>query len=119
MRTDRLVTEFVNDPMSFYRLVNGEDIELHDICLLTDDLVELVYKRHSDFITESKVTNIFIGIFTTSCAHLKLYNLLDLVGDNVLYMCLSKPGCLQPPLGAYQGVYKKGRRNEPCALKYV
>ena len=54
MRTDRLETEF------------------HDICLLTDDLVELVYKRHSDFVTESKVTNIFIGVFTTSWARLGL-----------------------------------------------
>ena len=109
MRTDRLVTEFVNNPTSFYRLVNGADIELHDICLLTDDLVELVYKRHNDFVTESKVTNIFIGIFTTSWARLELYNLLDLVGENVLYVdtdsCvyLSKPECPQPPLGDYLG----------------
>ena len=47
--------------MLFYRLVNGADMELHDICLLTDDLVELIYERKSEFVTESKMTNIFIG----------------------------------------------------------
>ena len=105
MRTDCLITEFVNDTMSFYKLVNGADVELHDICLLTDDLVEIVYKCSNDFVTESKVTNIFIGIFTTSWARLELYNLLDLIGEDVLYVdtdsCvfLSKPGCPQPPLG--------------------
>ena len=61
MRTDHLVTEFVNDLMLFYCLVNGADMELHDICLFTGDFAELIYERKSEFVTESKVTNIFIG----------------------------------------------------------
>ena len=109
MRTDHVITEFVNDPLSFYRLVNGADVELHDICLLTDDLVEVMYNRKHEFQVEHKATNIFIGIFTTAWARLELYNLLDLVGQNVLYcdtdscIFLSKPGCALPKLGDYLG----------------
>ena len=38
---------------------------------------------------ENKVTNIFVGIFTTAWARLELYKLLvksDLIGENVLYV---------------------------------
>ena len=68
-----------------------------------------MYKHKNDFVTESKVTNIFIDIFTTAWAHLELYNALHLVGEYVLYIDMDfcvfppKPGCLQPPLGDYLG----------------
>ena len=58
---------------------------------------------------ESKVTNLFIGIFTTAWARLELYNLLDLMGKNVLYVdtdsCVyvSKSGDPQPALGDFLG----------------
>ena len=113
MHTDHVITEFVNDPLSFYHLVNGADVELHNICLLTDDLVEVIYNCKHEFQVEHKATNIFIGIFTTAWVRLELYNLLDLVGQNVLYcdtdscIFLSKPGCALPKLGDYLGEYDK------------
>ena len=73
------------------------------------DLVEIVYKRKHEYETENKVTNIFIGIFTTAWARLELYNLMDLVGENALYVdtdsCIyvSKPCSPKPPLGDYLG----------------
>ena len=82
---------------------------MHDLCLINDELVELVYKRKHEYEVESKVTNLFIGIFTTAWARLELYNLLDLIGENVLYVdtdsCVyvSKPGGPQPALGDFLG----------------
>ena len=77
---------------------------------LTIILVEIVYKRKHEYETEKKVTNIFIGIFTTAWARLELYNLMDLVGENALYVdtdsCIlyaSKPGSSKLPLGDYLG----------------
>ncbi|XP_046862275.1 uncharacterized protein LOC124455682 [Xenia sp. Carnegie-2017] len=32
-----LNTEFINDPLHFYRRLNGADIEMHDLCILNDD----------------------------------------------------------------------------------
>ena len=59
---------------------------MHDLCLLNDDLVEVVFKRKQEYAEETKATNLFIGIFTTAWARLELYNLLDLLGESVLYV---------------------------------
>ena len=65
MITDRL-TEFISDPLLFYKHLNGADIEMHDLCILNDNLVEVVFKCKHEYEEENKVTNIFIGIFTTT-----------------------------------------------------
>ena len=109
MRVDRLMTEFISDPLLFYKRLNGADINMHDLCILNDDLVEVVFKRKHEYEKENKVTNIFIGIFTTAWARLELYKLMELLGENVLYVdtdsCiyLSKRGDPKPPLGDYLG----------------
>ena len=72
MRTERLMTEFITDPLQFYKRINGADTEMHDLCLLNDDLVEIVFKRKHEYAVENKVTNIFVGIFTTAWARLEL-----------------------------------------------
>ena len=109
MRTDRVMTEFITDPLQFYKGINGADTEMHDLCLLNDDLVEVVFKRKQEYAEESKATNLFIGIFTTAWARLELYNLLDLLGESVLYVdtdsCVyvSKPGGPKPATGDFLG----------------
>ena len=108
MRSDRLMTEFITDALQFYKRINGADTELHDLCLL-DDLVEIVFKRKHEYAVENKVTNIFVGIFKTAWARLELYNLLDLMGENVLYVdtdsCVyvSKPGGPKLAIGDFLG----------------
>ena len=108
-KDDRLNTEFVNDPLHFYRRLNGADVDMHDLCILNDDLVELVFKRKHEYAVENKLTNIFIGIFTTAWARLELYNLLDLLGENALYVdtdsCIfvSREGSPKPATGDYLG----------------
>ena len=63
MRTDRVMTEFITDPLQFYKRINAADSEMHNLCLLNDDLVEVVFKRKQEYAEESKATNLFIGIF--------------------------------------------------------
>ena len=81
---------------------------MHDLCILNDDLVEIVYKCKQEYETENKVTTIFIGIFTTSWARL-IIQFNDLVEENALYVdtdsCVyvSRPGSPKPPLGDYLG----------------
>jgi hypothetical protein len=108
-KDDRLNTEFVNDPLHFYKRLNGADVEMHDLCILNDDLVELVFKRKHEYTVENKKTNLYIGIFTTAWARLELYNLMDFLEENVLYVdtdsCIyvNKPGGPKPTLGDYLG----------------
>ena len=109
MRTDRVMTEFITDPLQFYKIINGADTEMHDLCLLNDELVEVVFKRKQEYAEESKATNLFVGIFTTAWARLELYNLLDLLGKSVLYVdtdsCVyvSKPVGPKPATGDFLG----------------
>ena len=44
-RAERLSTEFVSDPLHFYKLLNSAEIEMHDLWILNDDIVALVFKR--------------------------------------------------------------------------
>ena len=82
------------------------------ICMIfllcrSDDLVEIVFKSKHEYEVESKVTNLSIGIFTTAWARLELYNLLDLMGENVLYAdtdsCVYVSGELKPTLENFLG----------------
>lgn len=89
------MTEFVIN-------VNKADAELHGICLLKDQIYKLVYKRKDDFSVESSFTNIIIGTFSTSHTRIELYNIMDLAGENQLYVdmgdsrvILSKPDLLR------------------------
>ena len=106
MCTNRVMTEFITDPLQFYKRINGADTEMHDLCLLNDDLA---FTRKQEYAEESKATNLFIGIFTTAWARLELYNLLDLLGESVLYVdtdsCVyvSKPGGPKPTIGDFLG----------------
>ncbi|XP_046854284.1 uncharacterized protein LOC124447417 [Xenia sp. Carnegie-2017] len=108
-KDNRLNTEFINDPPHFYRRLNGADIEMHDLCILNDDLVEIVFKRKHEYEVENKLTNIFIGIFTTAWARLELYNVMDLLQESLLYVdtdsCIyvNKPGGPRPLLEDYLG----------------
>ena len=54
-------------------------------------------------------TNIFLATFTTCWARLKLFEVLDQLGDRVLYydsdsvIYVSRPGHYDPPLGDFLG----------------
>ena len=86
MRTDQVMTEFITDPLQFYKRINVADTEMHDLCLLNDELVEVVFKHKQEYAEESKAINLFVGIFTTAWARLELYNPLDPLGESVLYV---------------------------------
>ena len=63
----------------------------------------------SDFAKSDPKTNIFIGVFTTSQARLKLYEVLEKLDTNVIYMdtdsvvYVSREGEYDPPTGPFLG----------------
>ena len=84
--------------IQFYKRINGADTEMHDLCLLNDDLV---FKCKHGYAVGNKVT---------VWARLELYNkLLDLMGENVLYVdtdsCVyvSKPEGPKPAISDFLG----------------
>ena len=77
--------------------------------MVNDETVEVHYKKKDAFAEQNDNVNIVIAAFTTAYARLKLYDLLDLLQERVLYydtdsvIYVHEPDKPDPPLGDYLG----------------
>ena len=77
--------------------------------MVNDETVEIQYTFKDEFVEQKGKVNIVIAAFTTAYARLKLYDLLDLLQERVLYydtdsvIYVHEPGKPDPPLGDYLG----------------
>ena len=116
-------TEFLNH--HFRALMQKEDIELYNTYNETkasiverlirtlktkwDGAVEIHYEDDKNFVEPNAKTNVVIAAFTTAYARLKLYDVLDLLQERVLYydtdsvIFLSKPAEPEPSTWNYLG----------------
>ena len=76
--------KYVTEPKEFYKILLNEKIDNLFIQFLTEDMVQMTYDLKNQFVDNSNDTNIFIAAFTTSHARLKLYDVLDTLGEQVL-----------------------------------
>ena len=99
----------IHEPRDFYDLLYSTSIEVCDARLVNDDTVEVHYKNTEEFVEQNNKVNVVVAAFTTAYARLKLYDLLDLLQERVLYydtdsvIYVHKPGKPDPPLGNYLG----------------
>ena len=84
-RNNMRQTKFVTDVAEFYKILLDDTLEVQNLTFLTDEMVEMSYIQKDMFVDNSFDTNIFVACFTTSSARLRLYGLLDYLGDQVLY----------------------------------
>ena len=102
-------SELIHDAKRFYDILNASDHDVHDIHLINEEVVELVYQKKKEYERESPVTNIFLAIFTTSWARLELYSLLDRYKERILYcdtdsiIFVERPGDPDIELSDYLG----------------
>ena len=105
MRQSRVIT----DEAEFYRSLSDPARKLADWHILNDDMVQLEWEYCEDFVPEDTTTNIFLATFTTAHARLRLYNVLDQLGERVIYydtdsvVYVSRLGQFDPPLGDFLG----------------
>ena len=102
-------TEEVTEPKDFYAYLYSDQYEVKDAQMINDETVEIQYVPKEGFVEENDKVNIVIAAFTTAYARLKLYDLLDLLQERVLYydtdsvVYIHQPGKPDPPLGNYLG----------------
>ena len=102
-------TERVTEFKDLYAYLDSDQYEVRDVQLVNDDMVEIQYLEKEGFVEENDKVNIVIAAFTTAYARLKLYDLLDLLQERVLYydtdsvVYVHEPGKPDPPLGDYLG----------------
>ena len=99
----------VTEPKEFFHFLDSTKYEVSDARLVNDEMVEVHYKEKDEFAEQNDKVNIVIAAFTTAYARLKLYDLLDLLQERVLYydtdsvIYIHEPGKPDPPLGDYLG----------------
>ena len=102
-------TEMVTEPKVLFDYLDSEQYEVSDARMVNDETVEVHYKKKDEFIEQNDKVNIVIAAFTTAYARLKLYDLLDLLQERILYydtdsvIYVHEPGKPDPPLGDYLG----------------
>ena len=106
----RVQSELIFEAKRFYELVNSDEHEIHDLHLINQEIVELLYKRKKECQREDYSTNIFIALFTTAHARLELFELIHKLGRRVLYFdtdsCIylsRESDSFQPQLSDYLG----------------
>ena len=99
----------MTEPKDLYAYLDSDQYEVKDAQMINDETVEIQYVEKEGFVEENDKVNIVIAAFTTAYARLKLYDLLDLLQERVLYydtdsvVYVHEPGKPDPPLGDYLG----------------
>ena len=108
-RSNLIKTKMVTEPKEFFHFLDSSEFEVSDARLVNDETVEVHYKNVGEFAEQNDKVNVVIAAFTTAYARLKLYDLLDLLQERVLYydtdsvIYVHEPGKPDPPLGNYLG----------------
>ncbi|XP_067226351.1 uncharacterized protein [Chanodichthys erythropterus] len=109
MREGLPQTTLVNDPELFTRIVFGETETMTYFTFVSDDVALFQHRPKKGDVVETRDINVFVGAFTTAHARLELYQLMEKLGDRLLYsdtdsvIFVSRDGDWEPPLGDYLG----------------
>ena len=109
-RTNMKKTKFVNDVGTLYNIMTDKSKVLSDFHIMNEDMMELEFKHSDEFEQISLGTNIIIAGFCTSWARLKLWSIMNKLGERVLYhdtdsiiFSVKDTDEYIPPLGNYLG----------------
>ena len=81
-----LKKEYINNESDFYKLILNDKIENIAISFLkNDNILYITYDEKNEFIKQNYNTSIYIACFTSAHARLRLYDMLDKIGEKVCY----------------------------------
>ena len=84
-KPNKTQTHTVTSPAELYNIIENQGNNIHDIRIITEDVVEVDTTKATEEVIPSSKTNIFIASFTTAWARLELYSYLDKLKEQVLY----------------------------------
>lgn len=76
----------ITDPALLIEYLPDDSLEIQRVMAISDHVLELFYRKREECDDVQTNTNIFIAVFTTTHARLKLYRALDHLQKQVLYM---------------------------------
>ena len=101
--------ELIKDPHVFFDYLTSDEINMLHARFVSDEMIEIHCENNENFIAPNAKTNVVIAAFTTVYARLKLYGMLDMLQERVLYydtdsvIFVSKPNDRELPIGPYPG----------------
>ncbi|XP_070550711.1 uncharacterized protein [Ptychodera flava] len=99
----------IQEPAELLWLLTSEQHTINNLFFVNDNMVAVKHSPRGEFVEGAVNTNVVIAAFTTAYACLKLYDLLEAIGERVLYFdtdsvtFVSKSDMYEPPLGSYLG----------------
>ena len=110
---------------TFYQIIYSTDINMHNFHILDDNTICMEWYHATENVPDCTSSNIFLATMTTCWARLRLYNILELVGDRALYydtdsvIYVDKPGHPAPPIGPHLGQLKSELRVSEYIKSFV
>ncbi|XP_053383484.1 uncharacterized protein LOC123561229 [Mercenaria mercenaria] len=93
----------------FFQLISDVSKNVTNFHVISKDMIIMEWEHNRNYVPDDTKANVFIAAFTTCWARLKLYGVLEMLDQRVLYMdtdsCIyiSKAGLAEPQLGDYLG----------------
>ena len=84
-RQNMASTEFITDPCRFYEILLDDRLTDLNVFYISDEMVQVNYKYKDYYVENNHNTNIFVAVYTTANARLRLYEQLSKLDKNVLY----------------------------------
>jgi len=76
-------TEYVTDVKRWYQLLLDDTLEISNTININENMVQVTFKYKSYYVQGIFSTNVYIAAFTTLNARLRLYDMLDKLGQSV------------------------------------
>ena len=85
LRTNKTQVKEFDDPQKFTAFLESDKVDIRYVGVLSEERVEIHYKREVEDDPVAPNLNIFVACFTTCWARLRLYEALDLLQERVVY----------------------------------
>lgn len=102
-------SELISEPEQFAQHIFGQGYDIKYFTFLSDSVALGQWAYADGKAGQTRDVNVFICAFTTAHAWLELYDVMDKLGDSLLYsdtdslVFTSKDGDWEPPLGPFLG----------------
>jgi len=84
-RTNKTQTEFVSDACRLYEILLDDRLDDIHVLFLTEEMLQVNYKFADSVVANKNNVNIFIAVYTTANARLRLYDKLGDLSENMVY----------------------------------
>ena len=84
-RQNMTQTEYVSDVKRWYQILLDDRLEISKTIFINENMVQVTFKYKNEYVQDNFSTNVYVAAFTTSNTRLRLYDMLDKLGQSVAY----------------------------------